>query len=436
MKPTISAKRYKGKGRYEAEATQANRTPFLTDYDRIIFSNSFRRLSKKTQVHPLSKNDHVHNRLTHSLEVASVGRTLGLGVGQYMQETLEDFSHSPYEVAAIVQSACLAHDIGNPPFGHAGEEIIKEWFVTHQHTALMEEISPEQRADFFCFDGNAQSLRIVTQLENHPYEGGMRLTLSTQAAMIKYPWEAHDVRSKGKKFSYFQSEKAIARAIFEEFGLEEEGVFVRHPFSYLMEAADDICYALLDIKDAVELGMLEAGGLGDIFLPLCGEKTYYETLSHQGMSDFQKVSRLCAFAIGRLSSHAIETFIAQKLYIPRAHGKDLISLFSDQGLQEGLARAKALGHAYIFNEPRKIELELGAYRTIGILLEDLIGAAHALHVSQKTFKTERALTLMGNDAPQPSWSLYEKYQAVLDYIVGMTDNYATRLAGQLAGLGR
>ena len=435
MKTTISAKRYKSQGRYEAQEAQENRTPFLTDYDRIIFSNPFRRLSKKTQVHPLSKNDHVHNRLTHSLEVASVGRTLGLGVGRYL-EAQEGFGHSPYEVAAIVQSACLAHDIGNPPFGHAGEEIIKEWFATHQNTPLMEEINPEQRADFLCFDGNAQSLRIVTQLENHAYAGGMRLTLSTQAAMIKYPWEACDVRSKGKKFSYFQSEKSIARTIFEEFDLVQEGVFVRHPFSYLMEAADDICYALLDIKDAVELNMLEVANLEHIFLPLCEKKAYEETLGNSAMSDFQKVSRLCAFAIGRLSEHAIETFVDHELFVPRTDVKDLISLFSHKALQEGLAAAKELGHNHIFNEPRKIELELGAYRTIGILLEDLINAAYALHVNQKTFKTERALTLMGNDAPRTSQSLYEKYQAVLDYIVGMTDNYATRLAGQLAGLGR
>ncbi len=411
------------------------RPPFLIDYDRLIFSNPFRRLSKKTQVHPLAKNDHVHNRLTHSLEVASVGRTLGLGVGHHILKIDPKCPHSPYDVAAIIQSACLAHDIGNPPFGHAGEEIIKEWF-THHASLYMDELSIEERADFLAFDGNAQSFRIVTQLENHPKEGGMRLTHSTQASMIKYPWEAIDPRSGGKKFSFFQSEKKIARELLEGFGLKEAAELLRHPFSYLMEAADDICYALLDIKDAVELGMLKANQMEEIFLPLCGEKEYQKSLSSQGNSDYEKVSRLCAIAIGRLTQQALESFIAHELLTPKKGVKDLVSLFIDKSLREGLEKAKALGHEKIFNEPRKIELELGAYRTIGILLENLIHAAYSLHRGEESFKTKHALMLIGHHAPRREQSLYEKYRAVLDFITGMTDNYATHLAGQLGGMGR
>ena len=169
----ISTKRYDYRqGVFTQSHYEPFRSPFLTDYDRIIFSNPFRRLSKKTQVHPLAKNDHVHNRLTHSLEVASVGRSLGLGVGAYLDEHHKLSPFNPYDVAAIVQSACLAHDIGNPPFGHAGEEIIKEWFALHcEDDIIAREIDESQVRDFLSFDGNAQSFRIVSQLENHGFNG-------------------------------------------------------------------------------------------------------------------------------------------------------------------------------------------------------------------------------------------------------------------------
>lgn len=413
------------------------RPPFLIDYDRLIFSNPFRRLSKKTQVHPLAKNDHVHNRLTHSLEVASVGRTLGLGIGEYLLARDSALPYSPYDVAAIVQSACLAHDIGNPPFGHAGEEIIKDWFERHRDSPYLEGLSEEECADFLAFDGNAQSFRIVTQLENNPKNGGMRLTHSTLASMIKYPWESSDPRSKGKKFSFFQSEKAIAKEVLESFDLVENGKLLRYPFSYLMEVADDICYALLDIKDAIELGILKLEESKDVFTLLCADS--YEEMEksevYENYSDFQKSSRLCAIAINRLTNEALESFIKQDFLMP-CERSDLLSHFRNDELRDGLELAKRLGHERIFNQPRKIELELGAYHTIGILLDNLLHAAYALHKGKVSFKDSRALALMKEHAPQKNSSLYEKYQAVLDFIAGMTDNYATHLAGQLSGMGR
>ena len=436
--PLISTKRYDYRqSAFATKPYEPFRSPFLTDYDRIIFSNPFRRLSKKTQVHPLAKNDHVHNRLTHSLEVASVGRTLGLGVGHYLKiHGLLD-PYNPYDVAAIVQSACLAHDIGNPPFGHAGEEIIKEWFAAHaKDEVLTKALTPKQLEDFLSFDGNAQSFRIVSQLENHAYNGGMCLTMTTLATMIKYPWAAYDERSKRQKFNFFQSEEKIAQRLFEEFGLLDEGVALRHPFSYLMEAADDICYALLDIKDAVELKMLTAEQLSYIFKPLCGDE-FQRTMNEAQMDDYEKISRLCAIAIGNLTNHALDVYLQHHLYIPQKGVKDLISLFGNREYQEALAAAKKLGHDYIFNEPRKIELEMGAYNTLGIVLDSLIQAAYELHEGKGlSFKSGHALKLLGSWGPTKEQSLYEKYQSVLDYIVGMTDNYATRLAGQLSGMGR
>lgn len=424
MKKLICAKRYTNKTYKEDKGTNI-RTPFMADYDRVIFSNPFRRLSKKTQVHPLSQNDHVHNRLTHSLEVASVGRSLGIGVGKKLakQHLLDEFNF--YDVAYILQSACLAHDIGNPPFGHAGEEVIKSWFQDKKDDILMEKLSEEEFCDFCSFDGNAQSLRVVSKLENHKFNGGMRLTLTTLATMVKYPWHSKSKFSGGKKFSFFYSEKDIKKVLAKEFGLSSNK---RHPFSYLLEAADDICYSLLDVKDAIELKSLRLKDLEEVFVPLCGDG-YGETMGKKGLNELEKTSRLCAQAINSLVLHVIEIFDLQAL----ENKKELLEIFHDDKLKSGLQTAKKLGFELIFNEARKTRLELGAYHIIGTLLDNFIATAYALHVNKLSFKDSRVLVLMGKDAPLETQSLYEKYQAVLDYIVGMTDNYATNLAKELNG---
>lgn len=421
----ICAKRYTQNNYYKEDIGNDFRSAFMADYDRVIFSNPFRRLSKKTQVHPLSQNDHIHNRLTHSLEVASVGRTLGIGVGKKLEKdgTLGNFTY--HDVASILQSACLAHDIGNPPFGHAGEEVIKSWFKDKKENIFLKELKTKQLSDFLSFDGNAQSIRVVTKLENHKFDGGMRLTLTTLATMIKYPWNSSFELSGGKKFSFFESEKDIQNLLFNEFGICET---YRHPFSYLLEAADDICYSLLDVKDAIELGTLKLTEMEEIFTLLC-PNSYDDTVNHKQMSELEKTSRLCAKAINNLCLHVIEIFQINTL----RDIKDLTQLFKDKNLKTGLLKAKKLGYSFIFNEKRKTRLELGAYNIIGTLLDNFIATAYALHKKTTSFKDGRILTLMGDEAPKEEQSLYEKYQAVLDYIVGMTDNYATDLAKELRG---
>lgn len=424
MQKLICAKRYKNKT-YQEDSGSKVRTAFMADFDRIIFSNPFRRLSKKTQVHPLSQNDHVHNRLTHSLEVASVGRSLGIGVGKKLaqKQLLEPYNF--YDVAYILQSACLAHDIGNPPFGHAGEEVIKSWFKDKKESYLMEELSEEEFCDFSSFDGNAQSIRVVSSLENHKFDGGMRLTLTTLASMVKYPWHSWNEKSGGKKFSFFCSEQEIKEVLSYEFGLSQT---MRHPFSYLLEAADDICYSLLDVKDAIELQTLRLKDLEEMFLLLC-DQGYKETISNNNLNELEKTSRLCAQAINNLSFHVIDIFEPKKVQ----NAKELLELFEDKKLKSGITKAKKLGYSLIFNETRKTRLELGAYNIIGTLLDNFIATAYALHVNKLSFKDSRVLALMNKDAPQKNQSLYEKYQAVIDYIVGMADNYATNLARELNG---
>lgn len=442
----LSKKRYKRdeKGMMNIQepssAEALSRSSFHKDYDRIVFSNSFRRLSKKTQVHPLSKNDHVHNRLTHSLEVASVGRSLGLKAGEVLKR---DYSTiDPYDVAYIVQTACLAHDIGNPPFGHAGEEVIKEWFKRHQHETFISSME-EGYTDFEHLDGNAQSFRIVSQTENNLFLGGMNLTFATLGTLVKYPYSSKKCKENGNsKFNYFESEAEFFDLLFEELGLKHGNAYKRHPLSFLMEVADDICYGLLDLQDAFELRVINLADTKNIFELLCGTEEVTWVYESPDFKDTQKISRLTATAVHNLTTHAMEAF--EKNLLALTNGtytfKDLVEVFTDDRMKQGLLEAKNLAKTKIFNEKRKIELELGSYKIIEILLDNMIRASYEYHLVQGdmqklTFKNKRVIELMGTDAPDKDQSLYNKYQRVIDYIVGMTDNYATYVAHQLNGMG-
>lgn len=417
------------------------RSSFHKDYDRLIFSNSFRRLSKKTQVHPLSKNDHVHNRLTHSLEVASVGRSLGLKAGMFLKDKL-GLDINPYDTAYIVQTACLAHDIGNPPFGHAGEEVIKDWFKKNEKQKFLKPLKSKQIADFQHLDGNAQSFRIVSQIENNLFSGGMNLTFATLGTLIKYPYSSAKCEERGKsKFNYFQSEKKFFRLLFDKLGLiTPTGKFKRHPFSYLMEASDDICYGLLDLQDAFELQIITLEDMKPIFSYLCGQKKMEETYNSEKYTDLQRVGKLVAISINNLANHTIEVFESNyELILGEKQPKELIALFTDENMIKGIKVAKELGTNKIFNEKRKIELELGAYNIIETLLNNLIRATYELHIHKDikklSFRDKRTLELMGTEIPEISDNLYHMYQRVIDYIVGMTDNYARHTAHQLIGMG-
>ena len=436
----LSKKRYYSNTEIEEDKYQEYyRSSFHKDYDRLIFSNSFRRLAKKTQVHPLSNNDHVHNRLTHSLEVASVGRSLGLKAGEFLQKF--DETINPYDVAYIIQTACLAHDIGNPPFGHAGEEVIKEWFSKNKSKKFLRSLSTKKSEDFHHIDGNAQSFRIVTQLENNLFSGGMNLTFATLGTLIKYPYSSNNCTSIGKsKFNYFQSESKFFKLLFKELDLiNGDGTYRRHPLSYLMEVSDDICYGLLDLQDAYELNLINLEDMKEIFNFLCGKEKTEETYQNTKYSKIQKDSKLVTISINNLAVHSMEVF--ENNYdniITKKQPKDLISKFTNEDLKKGIDEAKKLGYNKIFNDKRKIELELGAYNIIETLLNNLIRATYNLYKTDEmslSFRDKRALELMGNDKPIKSDNLYNMYQRVVDYIVGMTDNHAKYVSNQLNGMG-
>ncbi len=226
-------------------SSEQARSPFHKDYDRIIFSQSFRQLNRKTQVHPLTQHDGIHTRLTHSLEVSCIGRSLGMLAAEKIKDELPMWI-SPADVGAIIQAACLAHDIGNPPFGHAGEYAIREWFDDASHTDFLKDLSPEEEADVRQFEGNAQGLRLLTKIDYHPNDGGMRLTYATLGAYLKYPWLSKTIASQGNtpasqraKFGCYQAEKDILQQIAEQLGLIQLGEYhyCRHPLTYLLRSS-------------------------------------------------------------------------------------------------------------------------------------------------------------------------------------------------------
>ncbi|MFP8968622.1 deoxyguanosinetriphosphate triphosphohydrolase [Pokkaliibacter sp. CJK22405] len=428
-------------GKLEQESQEPGRTPFHKDHDRIVFSNAFRRLTKKTQVHSLSHNDNVHNRLTHSLEVSCVGRSLGIKVGQAISDQLpRDFG--PYDLGAIVQSACLAHDIGNPPFGHFGEASIRHWFSEARTRGLLDGLSEAEQHDFLVFEGNAQGFRILTQLEYHYQQGGMRLTYAVLGAFLKYPWTScHPVVASKGKYGCNQSERACLDAIATKLGLlpRADGGYQRHPLVYLMEAADDICYAILDLEDGVELGLLREEEVVGILLPLVGQAKLDTLQEGTGQLAYspnstKKLSLLRGKAIEHLVNAVTEAFVRhQEDLLNGVLEGDLIA-HCDEATRDSIRRAKEVARQRIFRHTTRTRSELGAYATLDKLLSHFIQAAHEqAHQDKISFKSERLLMLMGSTRPVAGDSLYTCYLKVLDFISGMTDNYAVATAREITG---
>jgi dGTPase len=438
----LSRQRY---GVSQPEKIEEGRSHFQKDIDRIIFSSSFRRLNHKTQVHPLPQNDNIHTRLPHSLEVSSVGRSLGRKVGERLRDELKQIGIEPSDLGDIVQAACLAHDIGNPPFGHSGEEAIRYWFKENATQPFLQELSRKQLNDFTNFEGNAQGFRIITKLEYYLLEGGMRLTYATLGTFLKYPWTSDSLASAGKKkYGCSQSEQEILTEIATELGSIQQGetAWCRHPLAYLMEAADDICYALIDLEDGIEMGFLTY----DEVVKILKTVVSFDEISsfHPTCEGNDLRSRKIAIARGRamnvLIDGVVDTFIQQKddLLNGSFQYEDLIEACGGK-VKQCIKMAKSIAKRKIFSNPRKLQLEIGAYAIVEILLDSFIKAAYAFKVHEEgeplPFKHGRMLELMGSHKPKKSWSLYHSYMHVLDFISGMTDNHATHIAKQIRGMG-
>lgn len=429
----LTRKRY---GHDSLSDTEQGRSHFHKDHDRIIFSSAFRRLGRKTQVHPMSLNDHIHTRLTHSIEVGSLGRSLGIRAGEIISDQLPDHI-SPDDLGMIVQSACLAHDIGNPPFGHAGEYAIRDWFRQRKGDVRFKDLSEEERLDLQTFEGNAQGFRVVTKIENHLFDGGLRLTYPTLGTLLKYPWTAEHGGKKGK-FSCYQSELNIVEELAVDLGLPkiDEHRWARHPLNFLMEAADDICYAILDLEDAIELNLLTFDEVKPILLTLCGDLDFEDEIFASQASARRKISALRGRAMENMVNSAVHVFADRlPLMMTGEYQGELLS-DGDPMVCDGLSRAKRIAQERVFPDNRKAELEVGAYTILGVLVEAFIEAVWELH--QKSgedlgYRSEKIIGLMGIHAPAVNESLYAGYMRALDFISGMTDSYASYLARQIGG---
>lgn len=420
---------------------ESARSPFHKDHDRIIFSGAFRHLNRKTQVHPFAQNDQVHTRLTHSLEVACVGRSLGQLVGERLGRQLPAWIN-PADIGAIIQAACLAHDIGNPPFGHAGEYAIRDWFLQPARAQLLDLLTEGEAHDLCNFEGNAQGLRILTQTEYHPFAGGMRLTYATLGAYLKYPWTGSERPDPAKpshqaaKFGCYQSERFLLEDIATTLGLIRTGDFrwCRHPLAYLVEAADDICYALIDLEDGIEMDILPYEQVEPVFLELLGHYPRPGELAMPDASGRQKIAALRGAVFERVVAEVVDAFIQQQELLLSGELKGDLLHYCHPDVNRGIERAKKLARERIFNNPRKAQIELGAYATLGIILASFCEAALGdFEKRPLSFKHRRLLDLLNAHNRYPVSSHYEACMRVLDVVASLSDNHALQLAQNLSG---
>ncbi|HTM66148.1 MAG TPA: dNTP triphosphohydrolase [Flavipsychrobacter sp.] len=450
-----SAKRTGDKERKDANPDPV-RTSFLRDYDRIIFSSPFRRLQNKTQVFPLPGAVFVHNRLTHSLEVASVGRSLGKAVGEaialrYEGESshFEDFYR--HELQSVVAAACLSHDIGNPPFGHSGEDAIRNYFVELEgdtQKILNDYLSQNQRKDFEWFEGNSNALRILTHSFNENEPGGYKLTYATLAAIVKYPCSSAEGFDKStgliatKKSGYFDSEIPVFEAIAGKLGmLKKNGfdhVYARHPFVYLTEAADDVCYRVIDLEDAHRLHIVSLEKFMSLFLPFFETEKGYNGIEYVMKKldnindDNQKVQFIRAKWIGLMVEKLSKIFLEkEKELLGGMLETDLLNCLSEND-RELIKRINQFSVQHIYNYRSVVEIEIAGFNIIGGLLKEFVGAV----VCPDNARAQKLLQLIPAQflVARSKEHLYGDIQSVVDFISGMTDLYAIDLYRKITGI--
>ena len=448
----------------EDSKEENGRSQFEKDIDRITFSSAFRRLGRKTQVHLLAKDDHIHTRLSHSLEVACVGRSLGVMVGQWLKEKKEvNFSEdfTPSKFGEIVEAACLAHDIGNPFFGHAAEDAIRKWFQEEMPSNCKQNLGEAERWDLERFDGNAMAFRVVAYKEYYVEEGGMRLTYPTLGALLKYPWTSHF--AEAKKFSCFKTEYNRLCEIAEKLGLiekirdksESKAEYARHPLAYLVEASDDICYHVLDIEDAIQLKLVQKNYLEERFREKL-KKSKLNKLKEYQNDLLDDVSVSWSIKNGLLRGKMIGCMIEEVVEVFKDHYDDIMQgKFNKNNLFSKTADdsvCSTLEHLYkndenndnkrledrIYRNDRNLPLELGAYSVLQTLLGTSMEAAYEIFESKElSYKTKVIKKFIKQDKKDrfKDKRLYEIIMLFLDYVTGMTDGYATYINKQLLGLG-
>ena len=419
------------------EARKDDRSEFQRDYDRLIFSAPFRRLQNKTQVFPLPGSVFVHNRLTHSLEVSCVGRSLGNDVANQLLKKHPDLVDSHIsEIGSIVSAACLAHDLGNPPFGHSGEKAISTYFSEGQGMALKKELSPMEWDDLTHFEGNANAFRILTHQFEGRRKGGFVMTYSTLASIVKYPFSSQ-LAGKKSKFGFFLSEEADYQKIARELGIiqlskpDEPLRYARHPLVSLVDAADDICYQMMDIEDAHKLKLLthdETKGLYMLFFDEKRKKRIEEVC--RIVTDVnEQIAYLRSSVIGALIKECTRVFTENEKKILAGEFEGALIKHICSPLKEAYENCSAIALQRIYRSSDVLDIELAGFRVISTLIDLMINAVRSPEKAYSQLLINRVSGQYNVNAP----TLYGKIQAVLDYISGMTDVYALDLYRKIKG---
>ena len=425
----------------KALSPEQSRSVFEQDFDRIIFSHPFRRLQDKTQVHPLPEHDFVHTRLTHSLEVSSVGRSLGKRVGEIIlqrhAELKNDFSF--FDFGAIVAAASLAHDLGNPPFGHAGEDAISDFFAHHQAGIIFKEkVDASSWEDLTHFEGNAQGFRILNK-----NQFGLKLTFATLGAFTKYPCVAllpsRDKRKRSqKKYGFFQTESQIFNEVASHLGLLPSGLgsWKRHPLAFLVEAADDICYSIIDLEDGCSLGLVNFQEAFPLFEAVINKsRSKLGKLDSLG-SQAEKIGYLRALAIGDLMDECTTLFLDNEQSI--LNGSFDQALCDECNSRDALKKIIKISIDKIYSARSVVEVEAAGHEVLPGLLDEFTRTGSMMLEGkmsrkysnlQKLFPSEIINSIKG----QPN-NYYHMLRNVVDYISGITDRHAISLYRKIKGM--
>ena len=417
-----------------------DRSEFKRDSDRLIYSAPFRRLQNKTQVFPLPGSVFVHNRLTHSLEVSSLGKSLGDDVAKRLIEKHPELRGTLFEeIGTIVQTAGLAHDLGNPPFGHSGEKAIQTFFTEGEGQALKGRVSDRFWNDITHFEGNANAFRLLTHRFNGRREGGFVMTYSTLASIVKYPL-ASSLAGEHGKFGFFTSEEADYQRIADELGIirkSSEGEplrFARHPLVYLMEAADDICYEIMDLEDSHKLKIISYEETRELLLSFFDEKTrthILERIEEEGVTDEnEQVVYLRACVVGALESECVKAFVEHEEEILEGTFEgSLIKHISDLPRQ-AYKHCQEVSKKKIYQSKLVLDVELSGYKIMETLMQNLIEAA----VHPEKFHSQQLIKRFSSQYDIQSDDLETRIMAVIDYISGMTDIYSLDIYQKICGI--
>jgi len=425
---------YKHPGRHD------DRSEFKRDYDRLIFSAPFRRLQNKTQVFPLPGSIFVHNRLTHSLEVASVGMSLGNDTSRMLMNKHPELKGTLFEeIGTIVSTACLAHDMGNPPFGHSGEKAMQTFFTEGKGVFLKDQLSPEVWADITHFEGNANAFRLLAHRFKGRREGGFVMTYSTLASIVKYPYSSLAASKKGK-FGFFDEEKEIFEKIAHQLGLKklsEEGEplrYCRHPLVYLVEAADDICYEIMDMEDAHKLKILSYEEVSSMLLGFFDDdiqKEIKQRIIDEGITDLNEhITYLRACVVGKLENLCAQAFVEHEEEILNGTFEGSLIDHIPEKAREAYVHCTKVSQKKIYQSKPVLDVELSGYKIMETLMEKMVEAV--MHPDR--FYSKQLISRVSSQYDIDSPDLGTRIIAVIDYISGMTDIYALDVYQKINGI--